>query len=106
MKIKKQETPKTYLRLEPGMVVQKLFRIAFAFHICIALFALFFSHFHTFSTFFGRYFTVNAPKSCEKCEKNAQNTQKKSAKMQKMRKSAKCECDAKMESKFASHLLM
>jgi hypothetical protein len=48
---------------------------------------------------------VDAPKSCKKCEKNVQNMQKKSAKMRKMQKSTKCECDAKMESKFESHRL-
>jgi hypothetical protein len=110
----------------PGMVVQKLFRIAFAvalfvkaanFDLIIALHCTFLhriciSHSHrtfwrfffVFSHFFhhfGRCFMVNAPKSCEKCEKNAQNMQKELQKCEK--KNAKCKCDAIIKSKFASH---
>ncbi len=85
----------------PGMVVRKLFRIAFAFalallvtthriafRICIALFALF-SHFRTFST----CLVVVSWLLNKNRVKSAKN----------MRKSAKCECNAKKESKFASH---
>jgi hypothetical protein len=94
------------------MVVRKSFRIAFAllvkahritfaFRIRIALFALF-SHFRTFSTFLVdilRLMHQKVVKSARKMHKIC----KKSAKMRIMRKSAKCEFDAKMESKFASH---
>jgi hypothetical protein len=83
----------------PGMVVQKNFRIAFAFALFVIgqsiashFFGIAFtSHFFTFSHFShfsGRYFMVNAQKSCKKCEKNAQIMQK-SAKMQ--RNAKKCE---------------
>jgi hypothetical protein len=36
-------------------------------------------------------------------QKNAKKVQKNAKNAKKMRKSAKCECDAKVESKFASH---
>jgi hypothetical protein len=101
------------------MVARKLYRIACAFalfvkahRIALFLHRIRIAHFafSPFSLLLGRYFTVNAPKSCEMCETNAQNMKKrkkkkkkKTAKMQKMRRSAECECDANMESKFASH---
>jgi hypothetical protein len=44
----------------------------------------------------------NSPKSCEKCKKVVKNMRKKLRKCEKVRKSAKCKCDAKMESEFAS----
>jgi hypothetical protein len=78
------------------MVVQKMFRIAFALFVkahCIAshsfriaLFAAFLHFFHLFC----QYFTVNAPKSCEKGKKYAQNMQKKSAKCEKVRNANTC----------------
>ncbi len=61
--------------------------------------------FHTFFAFshffdlFSPFFTVSTPKFSKKCEKMWENCEK----VRKMRKSAKCECDAKMESKFAPH---
>jgi hypothetical protein len=119
-----------------GMVVRKLFRIAFAFALfvkahriashsfCIAFaFALFvkahrialfshciriallafFSHFRTFSTFLVNISRLMHQKFVKRARKMRKICKKKSAKMRKMRKSAKCECDAKMGSKFASH---
>ncbi len=68
-------------QFQTKMVVRKLFRIAFALFVKAHRSALhysriaFASHFFAFLHFFqlfGRYFTINAPKSCEKCEKNMQ----------------------------------
>jgi hypothetical protein len=94
------------------MVVRKLFRIAFVFALflkahCVASHRIWISHSHhtffAFSHFFTLLvvtFTVKAPKSCEKCEKMSEMCKKKCGKA----KNAKnCECDVKMESKFASH---
>jgi hypothetical protein len=82
-------------------IVQKVFRICI--HTFVRahriaplshrIFRTFFFAFLHFFDLFAASFTVNAPKTSKKCEKN----------VRKMRKSAKCECDAKMESKFASH---
>jgi hypothetical protein len=63
------------------------FRVAFASH---------FSHFFRIFALFDLFalcFTFSTPKCSKNCEK----------KWEKYEKSAKCECHAKMESKFASH---
>ncbi len=96
---------------QAGMVVPKLFRIAFAFalfvkahrialhsfRIRIALFA--FSHFFHL---FGQYFMVNAPKSCEKGEK-----MRKICKKKRCENAKKCKmqmrCEHGIKIRIASH---
>jgi hypothetical protein len=87
-------------------IASHYFRIAFAFciRIRIALFALF-SHFCTFSTFLvniSRLMHQKVVKSARKMRKICKKVQK-CEKCEKARKSLKCECNSKMESKFASH---
>ncbi len=86
----------------PGMVVQKVFRIrictfiqanriAFAFRIRIAFFALFFFEFSLFFDLFASCFTVSAPKTSKKCEKNGKKVQKMLRKRKKCKMRMQCE---------------
>jgi hypothetical protein len=95
----------------PGMVVRKLFRIAFALFLKAhrTAFALR-SHF-AFASHFSHIFRIFALSSPffvilqlihQKDVKSAIKLRK-ICKKKKVRKIAKCECNAKIESKFASH---
>ncbi len=104
-------SPDQQTRLDPGMVVRKVFRIRIrtfiqAHRIAPLSQRIRISHSHrifctffAFSHFFDSCFTVSAPRTSDKCGK----MRRKCEKCEKRRKSAKCKCDAKMESKFASH---